>query len=74
MNFIPTNIDELFLTVVHEYPDFELTMHSFKCYSETKDIKLNEHISSQWLAIKDIDKLDWAEADIPIVNKLIEDE
>ena len=74
LNFIPTNIDELFLTVVHEYPDFELTMHSFKCYSETKDIKLNEHISSQWLAIKDIDKLDWAEADIPIVNKLIEDE
>ncbi len=39
LNFIPTKIDSLFLTVVHEYPDFELTMHSFKCYSETK--KLN---------------------------------
>ncbi len=74
LNFTPTKIDELFLTVVYEYPDFELTMHSFKCYSETKDIQLNEHISSEWLTIKNLDKLDWAEADIPIVNRLIENE
>ena len=74
LDFTPTKIESLFLTVVHKYPDFELTMHSFKCHSETKNIQLNEHISSQWLTIKDIDKLDWAEADIPIVNRLIENE
>ncbi|PQB06264.1 DNA mismatch repair protein MutT [Polaribacter filamentus] len=74
LNFTPIKIDELFLTVIHEYPDFELTMHSFKCYSKTKDIQLNEHISSEWLTIKNLDKLDWAEADIPIVNRLIENE
>ncbi|WP_323789230.1 (deoxy)nucleoside triphosphate pyrophosphohydrolase [Psychroserpens sp.] len=72
LNFTPNKIDELFLTVVHQYPDFELTMHSFKCYSETKDIELNEHISCEWLTIKNLNKLDWAEADIPIVNRLIE--
>ena len=72
LNFIPNKIDSLFLTVVHEYPDFELTMHSFKCYSDTKDIQLNEHISAEWLSIKNLKKLDWAEADIPIVNRLIE--
>ncbi|MCL5127564.1 (deoxy)nucleoside triphosphate pyrophosphohydrolase [Algibacter sp. L4_22] len=71
LNFIPTKIDSLFLTVVHEYHDFELTMHSFKCYSETKNIQLNEHISSKWLTLKDLNELDWAEADIPIVNRLI---
>jgi len=72
LNFIPKKIDELFLTVVHQYPDFELTMHSFNCYSETKNIHLNEHISSEWLSLKNLKKLDWAEADIPIVNRLIE--
>ena len=72
LNFIPTKIENLFLTVVHEYPDFELTMHSFKCHSETKDIQLNEHISAKWLTLKNLNKLDWAEADIPIVNRLIE--
>lgn len=74
LNFIPTKIDDLFLTVVHQYPDFELTMHSFKCYSKTKKIQLNEHISSKWVTLKNLKKLDWAEADIPIVNRLIENE
>lgn len=74
LNFIPSKIDDLFLTIIHKYPDFELTMHSFKCYSDTKTIKLNEHISSEWLRINDLDKLDWAGADIPIVNKLMENE
>ena len=73
LNFIPTRIDDLFLTVVHEYPDFELTMHSFKCFAKNKDIQLNEHISSTWLKFVDLNKLDWAAADIPIVNRLIED-
>jgi 8-oxo-dGTP diphosphatase len=74
LNFVPNKIDELFLTIVHQYPDFELTMHSFKCYSETKNIHLNEHISSEWLTLKNLKDLDWAEADIPIVNRLIENE
>lgn len=74
LNFIPSKIDDLFLTIIHKYPDFELTMHSFKCYSDTKTIQLNEHISSEWLRINDLDKLDWAGADIPIVNKLMENE
>ena len=72
LNFVPNKIDDLFLTVVHEYPDFELTMHSFKCYSDTKNIQLNEHISCEWLTLTDLKMLDWAEADIPIVNSLIE--
>jgi 8-oxo-dGTP diphosphatase len=71
LNFVPTVIDDLFLTVVHEYPDFELTMHSYKCYSETSKIELNEHISSQWLPLEKLMGIDWAAADIPIVNRLI---
>lgn len=74
LNFAPKSIDNLFLTVKHQYPDFELTMHSFKCYSETKDIQLNEHISSQWLKKENLLSLDWAAADVPIVNKLMQDE
>lgn len=72
LSFVPKRIDDLFLTVVHQYPDFELTMHSFKCYSETTDIQLNEHISSQWLTLEKLTEVDWAAADIPIVHRLIE--
>lgn len=68
---IPINIKSFFMTVVHNYPDFELTMHSFICEVETKDLILTEHISLEWLNIDELKKLDWAGADIPIVDKLI---
>lgn len=70
LNITP-KIDTLFLTVVHQYPHFELTMHSFICNVNSKELNLNEHISLEWLTLKDLKKLDWAAADIPIVNKLV---
>ncbi len=68
---ISVDIKSFYFTVVHEYPDFELTMHSYICEIDTKDITLNEHISLQWLNLNEIQNLDWAAADIPIVNKLV---
>ena len=64
-------IKSLYFTVVHEYPDFELTMHSFICEVDTKELTLNEHISLEWLTLNELQKLDWAAADIPIVDKLV---
>ena len=68
---LSTIIKSKFLTVVHEYPDFELTMHSFICQVETIELLLHEHIAQEWLTIKELKKLDWAAADIPIVDKLV---
>jgi 8-oxo-dGTP diphosphatase len=67
---ISTKIKSLFMTVVHEYPDFELTMHTFVCEVETKELTLVEHIDQKWLTTEELKTLDWAAADIPIVNKL----
>lgn len=67
-------IKSFFLTVIHEYPDFELTMHSFICEVDSKELTLNEHIDQKWLRINELDELDWAAADIPIVNKLVSNE
>ena len=68
---ISTNIKSFYTTVVHQYPDFELTMHSYICDIKSKEITLNEHIDKKWLMVNQLDSLDWAAADIPIVNKLI---
>jgi 8-oxo-dGTP diphosphatase len=64
-------IKDLYLSVVHQYPDFELTMHSFICAASSKNITRNEHISHQWLKKEALNTLDWAAADIPIVKKLM---
>ena len=64
-------VKEEFLTVTHQYPDFLLTMHSFICTCNNTNLTLNEHIDYKWLEVNELDQLDWAAADIPIVNKLI---
>lgn len=69
---ISVNIKSFYFTVVHEYPDFELTMHSYICEINNKDITLNEHISLQWLNLNELQSLDWAAADLPIVYKLVQ--
>ena len=68
---LSTKIKSFFLTVIHEYPDFELTMHSFICEVDSKELTLNEHIDQKWLNINELTTLDWAAADIPIVDKLV---
>lgn len=64
-------VKELFLTVTHPYPDFELTMHSYICEVAYRQLTLHEHIDYKWLTLKNLKDLDWAAADIPIVNKLV---
>ncbi len=68
---LTTKIKSYYLKVVHQYPDFELTMHSFICEVESKELTLNEHIDQKWLTINKLTELDWAAADIPIVDKLV---
>ena len=64
-------LEKEFLTVDHEYPDFKLTMHSFLCKSSTPEFTLKEHVAYQWLSKTDLKSLDWAAADVPIVDKLM---
>jgi len=61
---------QFFSTVHHQYPDFFITMHSFICKVMDKDVTLTEHIDKKWLKREQLHTLDWAAADVPIVEKL----
>lgn len=67
-------IEKKYLVVNHHYPDFILEMHSYICNCSKRDLILHEHIAEKWLAISKLETLDWAAADIPIVNKLMRNE
>ena len=60
------------LTVEHIYPDFAITMHAYLCKVEKPDFVMKEHISFKWLPVEELETLDWAEADKPIVEWLKE--
>ncbi|NLN84315.1 MAG: (deoxy)nucleoside triphosphate pyrophosphohydrolase [Firmicutes bacterium] len=62
-----------FMTVEHQYPDFYLTMHSFTCNLDSRDFDLLEHIDYRWLNAEELGDLDWAGADWPIVQRLMEE-
>ena len=68
MDIIP--IKEL-NTVEHEYPDFNLKMHSFISECLSSEVFLSEHIDYKWLSVSELETLDWAAADLPIVEQLI---
>ena len=68
MDIIP---GEELKTVEHEYPDFILTMHSFISECLSTEVYLTEHIDYKWLSISELKALDWAAADLPIVEQLI---
>lgn len=64
---------DYFMTVNHCYPDFEITMHSFICSVNTQSFTRKEHIDHKWLKKEALMTLDWAQADLPIVEKLQEE-
>lgn len=62
-------------TVEHDYPDFHLSMDCFWAeLREGSEITLMEHESGRWLELKDIDSVDWLEADLKVVEAIKEAE
>ena len=62
---------DFLITIEHTYPDFRLTMHTYLCKSEQTTPTLTEHLEYSWQDASDMHHLDWAAADLPIVEKLI---
>jgi len=67
---ITIKVNKFYMTVNHKYIDFKLTMHSFICEIVEGDIELREHVDFKWLEKNELETLDWAAADIPIVEEL----
>lgn len=69
---IDLTVDEraFYMTVEHQYPDFYLTMHSFICPVTDRKLEKLEHYNAIWLTADRLGTLDWAAADIPIMEKL----
>lgn len=63
-------VKDFIMTVNHQYEKFHLTMHAFYAEVIEGTLTLNEHTDSKWLKKEQLFALDWAAADLPIVEKL----
>lgn len=58
------------ITVDYDYPDFSISLNTFLCKTQSPVFELLEHVDSKWLRSSELDQLDWAAADLPIVAEL----
>lgn len=62
-----------FTFVAHEYDDIYLIMLVFKCNKWASEITPQENQRIKWVKIEDIKNYKMPAADIPIINRLLED-
>lgn len=68
---IPEN--KIFWESIYEYESFIVHLIAIKGFlSENKIISLNDHDALIWLKKENLTSLIWAPADIPIINKILE--
>lgn len=55
----------------HDYGDRRIMLMAYRCHWVRGDIQLNDHDAMTWCRAGDLSLLDWAPADIPIVEVLL---
>ena len=61
------SVDKFLCTVEWDYPTFHLTMHYYLCSLLTESLHLNEHEAARWLAMDELESVEWLPADWQIV-------
>ena len=64
-------IKNKFRTIIHNYPDFNIKLHSYICLTNNFNGKLYEHSEYKLLKIDELKSVNWLEADIPLIDDLI---
>ena len=63
-------VEDFISTVEHEYNSFYLIMHCYNCRVVKGELIISEHLASKWASLDEMLKMDFAQADIPIITKL----
>lgn len=64
-------VDKHLVTVEHEYPDFCITMVAYLCTSMTgRTFTMNERNAHKWLPYSLLSNLEWAVADVGVVESI----
>ena len=63
---------EFLCTLDHAYPDFEVRIHAFLVPFQGTDPVLTEHEDMTWSPLSKLHELDWVEADLRIIPKVVD--
>lgn len=63
-------VGDFVTTVYHEYSTLAITMHAYLATIRSGELILTEHLDSRWLLRDELTSVDWAPADLPIVERV----
>ena len=69
---VTLSVRDVFMDVVHEYPDLTVHLTLFNATIAEGTPKLLEHVDIQWIAPSEIPNYDFCPADEEILRKIIE--
>lgn len=63
-------VGDILTTVEYDYPKFHLTMHCYLCTVLSGELSLLEHEDARWLAMDELDSVNWLPADVEVVRMI----
>ena len=67
---IIADIEEYFMSVEYDYPEFHLSMDCFWCGVKEGEFTLLEHEAAKWLPMDDLKQVKWLPADMEILDAI----
>lgn len=64
--------NDIFIDVIHEYPDMDVNLTIFNAEIVSGEMKLLEHNAIKWITKDEIDDYDFCPADVDILAKIKE--
>jgi len=66
---IEISVGEPLSARTHTYMTFKVTLYPFLCKIVSGEITLHEHCAMVWMPKDALHNLDWAEADLPVIEE-----
>ncbi|HSW62100.1 MAG TPA: (deoxy)nucleoside triphosphate pyrophosphohydrolase [Dissulfurispiraceae bacterium] len=61
-------IEHVLPSHTHNYPAYTVTLYPFVCSIASGELSLHEHAAFAWLPPETMRSLDWAAADLPVIQ------
>jgi len=68
---VKVDVKRHLMSIEHDYPEFHLTLHVYEAQIVEGSIRNNVHQRIEWCATKALHTLDWAPANHPLVQRIM---
>ena len=65
---IEVEIGDSLPTTAYDYPEFSVVLYPHRCRITSGALTLHEHADARWLSPADLLSVDWAAADLPVLE------